>query len=85
MESVILSFKFSLDLFYFMFSRILPPCVYLCTTCMPGAEEDARFPTTRVTDDCEPSSGRWKANLSLLQEHPVLQTAELSLQPCARP
>jgi hypothetical protein len=34
-----------------------------------------------ITDGCEPPCGFWELNLGLLEEQPVLLTAEPSLQP----
>ena len=43
--------------------------------------EGIRSPGTGVTNSCELPCGCWDLNLGLLEEQPVLLTAEPSLQP----
>jgi hypothetical protein len=55
----------------------------VCTVREPGAE-DVRSPGAGVTDwtpCCKAPRGYWELNLGLLEEQPVLFTAELPLQP----
>lgn len=55
------------------------------TACVPGVQGVQKggmeFSGTGVTDDCEPPCGCWELYPGLLQEWPVLLTAEPSLQP----
>lgn len=48
---------------------------------MGGLADSHRDQRTSKRDDCERLCGCWKLNLEPLEEHPVLLTAEPSLQP----
>jgi hypothetical protein len=57
-----------------MYVCVCSICIYACMT-----EEDVRFHS--IVDGCELLCSCWELNPGPLEEHPVLLTAELSLQP----
>lgn len=60
--------------------------VYVCTTCVPGAQRGQKRvhwnPGAGVTDSYEPLCVCWELNFDPLQEQPVLLTTDLSLHTC---
>ena len=48
--------------------------------CPQRPEEGIGSPGTEVTDNCKPPCGCWELNSGLLEDQPVLSTAEPSLQ-----
>jgi hypothetical protein len=57
-------------------------CVYLLYTWnLKSPENGIGSPETRIIDSCELPCGYWELNPGLLEEQPVLLTAETSLQP----
>lgn len=64
---------------------VLPACMSLCISSMPGAQKGQRnlirFYGTGVTDGCEELCGSWKWNPGPLERQPVLLIIKPSLQP----
>ena len=71
----LISFCFIFNSFYFYFICALLSCLYAC---LCGS---SRSPGTGVIDSCEVPCGCWELNPDPLEEQPVLQNLELSLQP----
>ena len=59
---------------------VLPECILVCHmhAAPMEAEEGVGSPGTGVTDGYEPPYGCWELNQDLLEEQPVLLTAEPS-------
>lgn len=62
---------------------ILPIQICILSVCLVPTklEEGLGSPGTGVLDGCKPPCGHWGSNTCPLEEHPVLLTVELSLQP----